>query len=45
LALIARFYRDPGLRPMADVDVLVPPSDVKRASELAVSLAGTRAIA
>ena len=39
LALIARFYRDPGLRPMADVDVLVPPSDVKRASELAVSLA------
>ena len=24
LALIARFYRDPGLRPMADVDVLVP---------------------
>ena len=38
LALIARFYRDPGLRPMADVDVLVPPSDVERASELAVSL-------
>ena len=25
LALIARFYRDPGVRPMADVDVLVPP--------------------
>src|SRR5580765_7708769 len=38
LALIARFYRDPGLRPMADVDVLVPASDVERASELAVSL-------
>jgi hypothetical protein len=38
LALVARFYRDPGLRPMADVDVLVPPSDVGRASELAVSL-------
>lgn len=38
LALIARFYRDPGLRPMADVDVLVPPSDVERATELAASL-------
>lgn len=38
LALIARFYRDPGLRPMADVDVLVPPSDVDRASDLAMSL-------
>ncbi len=38
LALIARFYRDPGLRPMADVDLLVRESDVERASELAVSL-------
>ena len=27
-----------GLRPMANVDVLVPPSDIERASELAVSL-------
>jgi hypothetical protein len=35
LALIARFYRDAGLRPMADVDVLVPSSDVGRASEVA----------
>jgi hypothetical protein len=38
LALIARFYRDPGVRPMADVDVLLPPSDVERASELAARL-------
>ncbi len=38
LALIARFYRDPGLRPMADVDVLVPPTDVERARDLAVSV-------
>jgi hypothetical protein len=35
LALIARFYRDAGLRPMADVDVLVPASDVDRASDVA----------
>ena len=26
LALVARFYRDPGVRPMADVDVLVAPA-------------------
>ena len=38
LALIARFYRDPGLRPMADVDVLVRPTDIERASELAAGL-------
>jgi hypothetical protein len=38
LALIARVYRDAGLRPMGDVDVLVPPSDVERASEVARSL-------
>jgi hypothetical protein len=38
LALIARFYRDPGLRPMADVDVLVRPADVERAGALAVDL-------
>jgi hypothetical protein len=38
LALVARFYRDPGLRPMSDVDVLVHPSDVDRASEVATSL-------
>jgi Uncharacterised nucleotidyltransferase len=38
LALIARFYRDPGARPMADVDVLVPPSDAERARDLALAL-------
>lgn len=38
LALIARFYRDAGLRPMADVDVLVPSSDVDRACAVASSL-------
>jgi Uncharacterised nucleotidyltransferase len=38
LALVARFYRDPGVRPMADVDVLVPRSDAERAGELAASL-------
>jgi len=38
LALTARFYRDPGVRPMADVDVLVPRADATRASELASSL-------
>ena len=38
MALIARFYRDPGLRPMADIDVLVPPSHAERAGELAVEL-------
>lgn len=38
LALIACVYRDAGLRPMADVDVLVPPADVDRASEVARSL-------
>lgn len=38
LALIARFYRDPGVRPMADVDVLVSPTDIEQASELAVGL-------
>jgi hypothetical protein len=38
LALIARFYRDPGVRPMGDVDVLVPPSDAERASDLSVGL-------
>jgi hypothetical protein len=38
VALIARFYRDPGLRPMADVDVLVPPTGVDRARELAAGL-------
>jgi len=38
LALIARFYRDPGLRPMADVDVLVRPADVERTGALAVDL-------
>jgi hypothetical protein len=38
LALIARFYGDAGLRPMADVDVLVPRSDVDRASGVARSL-------
>ncbi len=38
LALIARFYRDPGVRPMEDVDVLVSPSDVERASALAEDL-------
>ncbi len=35
LALVARFYRDAGLRPMADVDVLLPESDVQRASDVA----------
>jgi hypothetical protein len=38
LALIARYYRDPGLRPMADVDLLLHPSDVARATELAARL-------
>jgi hypothetical protein len=38
LALIARFYRDPGLRPMVDVDVLVRPTDVERAGALAGDL-------
>jgi hypothetical protein len=38
LALIARFYRDPGLRPMADADVLVRPCDAERAGALAASL-------
>jgi hypothetical protein len=38
LALIARFAHDPGLRPMADVDVLVPPSEIERASRVAVDL-------
>lgn len=38
LALIARFYRDPGLRPMGDVDVLVPASRVEQATTLAVAL-------
>jgi len=38
LALVARFYRDPGVRPMADVDVLVRPPDVERAAALAVRL-------
>jgi hypothetical protein len=34
LALVARYYHDPGLRPMADVDLLVPPSAVERASSV-----------
>lgn len=38
LALIARVYRDPGLRPMADVDVLVPPWEARRAGEVAARL-------
>lgn len=38
LALVARFYRDPGVRPMADVDVLVSPPDVPRASAIARAL-------
>jgi len=38
LALIARFYRDPGLRPMADVDVLVSSTDVERVSAIAGGL-------
>ncbi len=38
LALIARFYRDAGARAMADVDVLVRPADVGRASDVAVGL-------
>jgi hypothetical protein len=38
LALIARFYRDPGVRPMADVDVLVRSADVERASDVAGNL-------
>src|SRR5215831_10266794 len=38
LALVARFYRDPGLRPMADVDVLVPARDAARAGAVAESL-------
>jgi len=34
MALVARYYHDPGLRPMADVDVLVSPSAVERASSV-----------
>ncbi|HYB44085.1 MAG TPA: nucleotidyltransferase family protein, partial [Candidatus Methylomirabilis sp.] len=36
LAMIAGFYRDPGLRPMADVDVLVAPAEAERAGRVAV---------
>ena len=38
LAMIARFYRDAGARPMADVDVLVRPADVSRARDAATGL-------
>src|SRR5262245_28858239 len=38
LALIARFYRDPGVRPMEDVDVLVSATDVEKACEVATAL-------
>ena len=38
LAMIARFYRDPAVRPMADVDVLVRPGDLAQAAELAAGL-------
>lgn len=41
LALVARYYREPGARPMADVDILVPPSTIGAAGELARALGWT----
>ena len=38
LALTACIYRDPGLRPMGDVDVLVKPADTDRACAVATRL-------
>jgi hypothetical protein len=38
LALIARFYEDLGVRPMADVDLLVTPADLDRTAAIAADL-------
>lgn len=38
LALVAGLSRDPGSRPMQDVDVLVPPAEAERAGRVATDL-------
>jgi hypothetical protein len=42
MALIDRVYRDPGLRPMSDVDLVIWPPDEKRAIETLGGLGYTR---
>jgi hypothetical protein len=37
-ALISRYYHDPGIRPMSDLDIMVRPHDLNTASEILMRL-------